>query len=70
MRPNFLAAAIPGSGIEIYPRPRPTHDRAEFSHSQCANRPFWPLVSKYTIFENFSFMQDGAANKTRMLFVK
>ena len=23
--------------------------RAAFSHSQCANRPFWPLVSKYTI---------------------
>ena len=25
-----------------------------FSHLQCANRPFWPLVSKYTIFR-FSF---------------
>ena len=23
--------------------------RAAFSHLQCANHPFWPLVSKYTI---------------------
>ena len=23
---------------------------------QCANRPFWPLVSKYTIFESKKFI--------------
>ena len=27
--------------------------QAVFSHLQCANRPFWPLVSKYTIFNPF-----------------
>ena len=31
-------------------RPRP-RVHAEFLHSQCTNRPFWPLVSKYTIVE-------------------
>ena len=29
-------------------RPR-SRVRAAFLHFQCANRPFWPLVSKYTI---------------------
>ena len=30
------------------PRPRPRL-HAAFLHLQCANRPFWPLVSEYTI---------------------
>ena len=36
------------SASACQPRPRV---RAAFSHLQCANRPFWPLVSKYTIFK-------------------
>ena len=27
---------------------------AAFLHLQCANRPFWPLVSKYTNFERLA----------------
>ena len=30
-------------------RPRP-RVHAAFLHEQCTNRPFWPLVSKYTIY--------------------
>ena len=33
-----------------YPQPRPDGLSIAFSHLQCANRPFWPLVTKYTIF--------------------
>ena len=42
---NFNPKPLPGSACR--PRPR-VH--AAFLHLQCANRPFWPLVSKYTIF--------------------
>ena len=52
MRPNFLAAAIPGSGIEIYPRPRPTHDRAAFSivHTRSAPTARFGLLYRNILF--------------------
>ena len=48
-------------------RPRP-RVRPAFSHSQCAKRPFWPLVSKYTIHKSVR-KQYGNPDSHPSLFV-
>ena len=36
---------------------------AGFLHLQCANRPFWPLVSKYTIFEEVRYLISASSQR-------
>ena len=40
--------------------------RVAFSHLQCANRPFWPLVSKYTIFCFWNFKPFKSYNNKKV----
>ena len=48
-------------------RPRP-RVHAALLHLQCANRPFWPLVSKYTIFDVLYYYEYSDTNISKFLF--